>query len=105
MVRKNEVSAKRPTRKDGCVVVCDKYEIPFELFERVNGSYMQILPVLMKETDYTTADLCGDELWATLSSNERLQAFLCLKQIAVDPYGEMELVSSGEDGQLYFRLI
>ena len=98
----------RKIEKDGVVadknlVVCGKYEVPCDFVDLIYESYIAIRPALMAATNYTTADICGDELWETLSSEQRRHAYLCLKYTAVGD--KLELVSDGEGGPLYFRLI
>ena len=103
VTREFPVSGNRFSPEIETIVVCDNYEVPFDLYIRVGKAQEDILPALMKHANYTTADICGDELWYSLSSSERRFAYLCLKHI-MGISGQLQFPWQEEGEPRYFQL-
>lgn len=82
----------------------DKFKISREVMDIASRCLADIMPALMHGQLYTTAELCGDEVWATLCPIKRRHIFHALKYISTGEELPLELMEPDEPGTLHFYL-
>jgi hypothetical protein len=91
--------------KQEFMVVLDKFRVETLYFELIESLFQDIYPALLEDVDYTAQELCGEELWADLTSGGKREAIFCLRHLARQDDVPLVEVTCADCGTTQFQII
>jgi|GEM_PF-6289619 len=85
------------------MILLDKFKVDTWLFESVTSHFNEMLPYLLKDSEYTWQELLGEDFWADLTVPRHLPS-LCLKHLAQQPGSQLSVMPLTGCDTTYFQI-